>query len=506
MPRRPSSALWALAAVLATGAGAQDTPLLVRNGRVHARPGAPVVVASVLVEGGKIKAVGKDLAAPEGARVLEAEGLDVYASFIDPLNDGLLEVSPAPAGYLGGGDRALDVYDRFAAARRAELLRAGVGVVGLGVAVNGMRSGVAAVLATVGEEDGGPLVLGADRFVQFDPTRGGGGGPPAGGGGGRGRRLDLPTGPVGAVVGLPGREGALKNVEEALDGAKKYREAWEKYEKDLEEYKKKLADGGGAATDSKPAEKKDDEKKPESSGPQPLPDGFRNWPRDKQREWMRENMRRSGMRPGGGGDDPKPAADAPSKKLKPPEKPKVEPEKEALVRVLKRETPLWVGAEWRQDIGWALDMATKRDVKIALLGAAEAGEMLDRLKAARALVVLPPPVAFSEEPLGGAPEDLSRTLAKAGIPFTFVTAGRADFGSAGLPAIAALAIGRGLSEDDALAATTVHAARALGMEKTLGTVEAGKDAHLMLVKGSPFAPGAKAEKLVVRGRVVAPEN
>ena len=51
MPRRPSSALWALAAVLATGAVAQDTPLLVRNGRVHARPGAPAVVASVLVEG-----------------------------------------------------------------------------------------------------------------------------------------------------------------------------------------------------------------------------------------------------------------------------------------------------------------------------------------------------------------------------------------------------------------------------------------------------------------------
>ena len=489
MQRRPSPAIFALAALLLAPVGAQDAPVFLRNGRVHVRPGSVVESASVLIEGGKIKAVGRELTAPDGAVIVDAEGLDVYPSFIDPLNDALLEIYPAVRGALGGGDRALDLFDRFADDRRAELRRAGVLVVGLGVAANGGRSGVAAVVGVEPAADGGPVVFAADRFVQVDVAqrqRGGGG---FGGGG-------------ATIAGLPSREAAVRGLEDALDGAKKYRETWEKYEKDFEEYKKKLAEG--VKTESRPAEKKDEPAAEEPSERPKLPDDFRNWPREKQREWTRENMRR---RPRGDSGGPASGpAPAPDNKLKPPEKPKTEPEKEALVRVLKREVPMWIGAEWKQDLGWVLDFAEKRDIKVAVMGGAEAAAVVDRLKALRAVVVLPPPVSFEEDPLGGPPEDLCRTLAKAGVPFTFATAGQPGYGPAGLRFAAALAVGRGLSEDDALAAVTVNAARVLGLEKSLGTIEPGREACLMVLKGSPFDVRNKILKSVQRGRVTAGDN
>ncbi|HYC77828.1 MAG TPA: amidohydrolase family protein [Planctomycetota bacterium] len=494
MQRRSFARAFAVCAAVACAAPAQSPTLLIRGGRVHARPGAEPVEASILVVDGRIKDVGKDVVAPEGAEVLDAAGHEVYPSFIDPLNDALLETYPTPPGALGGGDRALDLYDRFADARRARLIRAGVGVVGLGAPASGMRSGVAAVVCTPVGADGAPTVIAEDRFVQFDvAVRQRAGGDPFS------RGLGGST-----IVNVMSRDTAVRSLEEFFEGAKKYREAWEKYAKDLEEYRKKLAEGGGA--ESKPAEKKDDaeERRPAPRGAPRLPEGFRDWPRQKQREWMRENMNRG---PGGAETtESSPTAAKSDGKLKPPEKPKVEPEKEALVRVLKREQPLWVAAEWTQDLDAVLDFAKAKKVRLVVIGAAEADLRLEKLKAAKAVVLLPPPVAFGEDPLGGPREDLARLLAKEGIPFAFFTAGRPEYGPDGLPFAAALAIGRGLTEDQALAAVTVNAARALGLEKTLGTVEVGKEAHLMLIKGSPFAPGARPARLVCRGRTVATEN
>ena len=228
MPPRRLFARLCLAVAGCSGAvSAQDASIFVTGGRVHARPEAAVETTNVLITDGKIKAVGKDLVAPEGAVIVDATGFDVYPSLIDPLNDALLETYPAARGSLGGADRALDLADRFADERRAAMRRAGVGVVGLGAPVGGLRSGVAAVMFAELGADGAPVVLGPDRFVQFDVAA-----RQRGGSGGLGPFGDLQS---ATVVSLPARTAALKGLEETLDGAKKYREAWEKYEKDFEE-------------------------------------------------------------------------------------------------------------------------------------------------------------------------------------------------------------------------------------------------------------------------------
>jgi imidazolonepropionase-like amidohydrolase len=487
MGRRSTSAKLVSAFVLSVAAAAQDGAVFIQGGALYVGNGEAPIDGSVLIVDGKIQAIGEDAKAPEGARVVDAAGLRVYPAFIDVLSDALLETHPTRQGLLSGDDRATDLYDRFADRRRAELLAAGIGVVGLGVKANGGRSGVGAVVGVAPNVDGSLDVRDADRIVQFDVAfRPGGRGAAAFGG------------PSGTFVNVMTRAAALKEVEERLDAAKKYMETWEKYEKDFAEYKKKLAEGAGP--DSKPAEKKDDAPREErSTGPRSLPEGFRNWPRDKQREWMRENMRRAGMR--GPDDEAKPAADG-SKKLVPPEKPKTDPSDEALVKVLKKEAPLWLWVEWEQDVAWALDLAEKRGVKVALFGAVEADRLLPRIKDARAVVVLPPPLSFEEDSVVAPKPDLCVALAKAGIPFVFTTAGRPEFGAAGLPIAAALGVGRGLTEDEAVAAIAANAALALGMEKRMGRLVVGADADLALFEGSPLAVGARAKTVVSKGRVV----
>jgi imidazolonepropionase-like amidohydrolase len=64
-----------------------------------------------------------------------------------------------------------------------------------------------------------------------------------------------------------------------------------------------------------------------------------------------------------------------------------------------------------------------------------------------------------------------------------------------------------MTEEQALAAITVNAARALGLEQKLGTIEPGRIASLFTCRGSPFAPKARALRVWVRGKAVeAPDD
>lgn len=70
-----------------------------------------------------------------------------------------------------------------------------------------------------------------------------------------------------------------------------------------------------------------------------------------------------------------------------------------------------------------------------------------------------------------------------------------------------LAIDRGLSERDALAALTTVPARLCGVENQLGTIEAGKLANLVVVDGkSYFDPEAKVSAVWVDGRIYLSET
>lgn len=57
--------------------------LLIKNGMIHDGIHEEAYQADILVEEGKIKAIGKDLNAPQGTHTVEAEGLSVYPGFVE---------------------------------------------------------------------------------------------------------------------------------------------------------------------------------------------------------------------------------------------------------------------------------------------------------------------------------------------------------------------------------------------------------------------------------------
>ena len=61
----------------------QTKPILIRGGRVHdaVTPGAKAV--DLLLQNGKIAAIGAGLTAPDGCETVDAAGLDIWPGFVD---------------------------------------------------------------------------------------------------------------------------------------------------------------------------------------------------------------------------------------------------------------------------------------------------------------------------------------------------------------------------------------------------------------------------------------
>lgn len=67
---------------------------------------------------------------------------------------------------------------------------------------------------------------------------------------------------------------------------------------------------------------------------------------------------------------------------------------------------------------------------------------------------------------------------------------------------AALAHREGMSEADTLAALTINPAKILGLDHRLGSLEAGKDADLVIMSGHPFSVFTQVEQVLINGKTV----
>jgi imidazolonepropionase-like amidohydrolase len=91
-------------------------------------------------------------------------------------------------------------------------------------------------------------------------------------------------------------------------------------------------------------------------------------------------------------------------------------------------------------------------------------------------------------------------LAAAGIPFAFQSGFEAYVPKTRVVLFeAAIAIQHGLSFDQALAGLTIEAAKILGIEDRVGSLEVGKDGDLALYDGDPFEYTTHAVGTVIDG-------
>ncbi len=96
-----------------------------------------------------------------------------------------------------------------------------------------------------------------------------------------------------------------------------------------------------------------------------------------------------------------------------------------------------------------------------------------------------------------APENPKR-LQDAGVTFALTTSTLKDAGS--FPANLRKAVERGLSEDAALAALTTTPAKIFGVDKKLGTLEAGKIANFFVADGNMFKEKTKIQETWIDGK------
>ncbi len=177
---------------------------------------------------------------------------------------------------------------------------------------------------------------------------------------------------------------------------------------------------------------------------------------------------------------------------------------EALARVLDGELALLVTAHRVRDIAGALRLQKEFKLRLWLDGAAEAHQLLPELKAAGVPVLLHPAMARPTGELENAAYSTAGSLQAAGVPFAF-TSGYESY----VPKVrvvlfeAAVAAGHGLDRLAALEALTLGAARVLGIDRRVGSLEKGKDGDLALFDGDPFEYTTHCLGTVIEGRVVS---
>jgi imidazolonepropionase-like amidohydrolase len=176
---------------------------------------------------------------------------------------------------------------------------------------------------------------------------------------------------------------------------------------------------------------------------------------------------------------------------------------EVLERVLKGELPLLVTANHAQDIANALRLAEEFRLKLWLDSGAEAYLMLKELKKAGVPVFVHPTMARAFGTMKNMTFGNAALLRQAGIPVVF-TSGYEDY----VPKVrvvlfeAALAGEQGLALEQTLAMLTIDAAKLLGVDKRVGSLEVGKDGDVALYDGNPFEYTSHCIGTVIEGEVV----
>jgi imidazolonepropionase-like amidohydrolase len=179
---------------------------------------------------------------------------------------------------------------------------------------------------------------------------------------------------------------------------------------------------------------------------------------------------------------------------------------EALARVVSGEIPALITAQGVTEILAALRLQQEFGFRLVLDGAAEAYLVMDEIKAAGVPVILHPTMVRTSGETENATLETAKKLVDAGIPVALQSGFEGYVPKTRVVLFeAALAAANGLTMDQALRTITIDAAKAIGQEKRVGSLERGKDGDLALFDGDPFEYTSHVCAVVVGGRVVSEE-
>ena len=180
---------------------------------------------------------------------------------------------------------------------------------------------------------------------------------------------------------------------------------------------------------------------------------------------------------------------------------------EALGPVLDGRVPLMLDADRASDIESDLKLARDYNLKLIVTGAAEAWIVAEKLAAAHVPVMTGAmnniPETFASL---GTRQENAGLLRRAGVTVLIIgNAGGGDedaFNVRNLRFEAGNAVAYGMTRDDALRAITLTPAEVFGVADRVGSLQAGKDADVVVWSGDPFEFASQPEHVFIRGREV----
>jgi len=428
--------------LLIAGSPAALAQIAVRGKVIHTMAGPPIENGVIVIEGGKITAIGRAdlIAIPEGIRTVEAAvvtpGLiDAHSTLgfsgilNTPHDQDQLESSAPIQPEL----RAIDAYN--AGDDLIDWVRGfGVTTIHAGHAPGELISGQTLVAKTRGDTVDDAVIVPSKAIAAT---------------------IDNSAHKTGGKS--PGTRGkAIAMLRAELIRAREYLDKQERTAKAAAKAEAKKDDGEAKEGDEQDADKKDDEKsddKKETSKPDP-----------------------------------------PARDLR----------LEILGRVLKKEQSLLITCDRAQDIASALRLAKEFDIPIWLDGAAESYLLVDEIKAAGIPVISHPPMQRSIGERENLSFETASKLVAAGIPVALQSGFESYVPKSRVVLLeAALAAANGLSFEQALRTITIDAAKILGIADRVGSLEVGKDGDVALYDGDPFEYTTHCTGTIIEGELVS---
>ena len=180
---------------------------------------------------------------------------------------------------------------------------------------------------------------------------------------------------------------------------------------------------------------------------------------------------------------------------------------EALIPVIKGEVPVLMAANGEREIKGAIELAAKFKLKLVITGGDDAIKVAKELKEKNIPVVLGAVLALPGSEDAAYDESYARAgeLHKAGVKIALTTSDAASDIRL-LPYHAGTAAAFGLPKDEALKAVTINPAQIFGVDKILGSIEAGKLANLVITDGDILEFRTKIKQMFINGRPVDMSN
>lgn len=173
---------------------------------------------------------------------------------------------------------------------------------------------------------------------------------------------------------------------------------------------------------------------------------------------------------------------------------------EALADLLEGKLTALVTVHKANDIMTAIRLQQEFGFPMVIDGAAEAYLILDEIKASGLPIFIHPTMTRTYGDSKNASMETAGKLYEAGIPFAFQSGFEGYVPKTRVVLFeAAVAAANGLSREAALDAITIEAAKLLGIEKQVGSLERGKDGDLVLFNGDPFEYTTQVTGVIING-------